>query len=90
MTEVLKALGPFFFYAVVGVFAQNAVFTRALGVSRIVKLADDPEVDSLTFGVLLCSVQLISAPMASPALRRAVASRNCPNSIMVSSTAQDS
>ena len=64
MTEVLKALGPFFFYAVVGVFAQNAVFTRALGVSRIVKLADDPEVDSLTFGVLLCSVQLISAPMA--------------------------
>ena len=34
MTEVLKALGPFFFYAVVGIFAQNAVFTRALGVSR--------------------------------------------------------
>ena len=48
MTEVLKALGPFFFYAVVGVFAQNAVFTRALGVSRIVKLADDPEAVSYT------------------------------------------
>ena len=64
MTEVIKATVQFFFYAVMAVFAQNAIFTRALGVSRLVKLADDPTVDSLTFGILLCCIQLISAPMA--------------------------
>ena len=41
MIEVLKALSVFFAYAVMAVFAQNAVFTRALGVSRLVKLVDD-------------------------------------------------
>ena len=50
MIEVLKALSVFFAYAVMAVFAQNAVFTRALGVSRLVKLVDDTTVDSLTFG----------------------------------------
>ena len=63
MIEVLKALSGFFAYAVMAVFAQNAVFTRALGVSRLVKLVDDTTVDSLTFGALLCAVQLISAPL---------------------------
>ena len=63
MIEVLKALSVFFAYAVMAVFAQNAVFTRALGVSRLVKLVDDTTVDSLTFGALLCAVQLISAPL---------------------------
>lgn len=61
MTEVLRAVGTFFGYAVLAVFAQNAVFTRALGVSRLVKLADDDAVDSLTFGALLCALQAISA-----------------------------
>ena len=60
---MLKALSVFFAYAVMAVFAQNAVFTRALGVSRLVKLVDDTTVDSLTFGALLCAVQLISAPL---------------------------
>lgn len=63
MTELLRALATFFVYAVVAVFAQNAVFTRALGVSRLVKLVDDTTVDSLTFGALLCAVQLVSAPL---------------------------
>lgn len=35
MIEVLKALSVFFAYAVMAVFAQNAVFTRALGVSAL-------------------------------------------------------
>ena len=39
MTEVLRSLGSFFTYAVIAVFMQNAIFTRALGVSRLVKLA---------------------------------------------------
>lgn len=63
MREVVQSLGTFFAYALLAVFAQNAVFTRALGVSRLVKLVDDNAVDSLTFGALLCSIQLISAPL---------------------------
>lgn len=63
MTEVLRVLGSFFTYAVIAVFAQNAIFTRALGVSRLVNLADDDEVSSLIFGALLCAVQVISALM---------------------------
>lgn len=64
MLDVLKPLGTFFLYAVIAVFAQNAVFSRALGVSRLVKLVDDTTVDSLTFGALLCFIQIISAPLA--------------------------
>lgn len=64
MSEVLKACGTFFLYAVAAVFAQNAVFSRALGVSRLVKLVDDSSTDTLTFGGLICLVQLIAAPLA--------------------------
>ena len=60
---MLKALSVFFAYAVMAVFLPRTVFTRALGVSRLVKLVDDTTVDSLTFGALLCAVQLISAPL---------------------------
>ncbi len=61
MTEVLHALTRFFAYAVIAVFAQNAVFTRALGVSRLVQMAGNNAVDSLTFGALICALQVISA-----------------------------
>ncbi len=63
MTELVRALGSFFTYAVIAVFAQNAVFTRSLGVSRLVKLSEDDEVGSFVFGALLCAVQIISALM---------------------------
>ena len=36
MSEVLRAVGIFCSYAVLAVFAQSAVFTRGLGVSRLV------------------------------------------------------
>ena len=42
--EVFSAVAEFFLYAVIAVFAQNAVFTRALGVSRLVHLVDDDNV----------------------------------------------
>ena len=61
MTEVLKAVSTFFGYAVMAVFAQNAVCTRALGVSRLVQMAGDTSVGSRTFGLLLCALQGISA-----------------------------
>ena len=38
--EVIKACSTFFLYAVTAVFAENAVFGRAMGVSRLVKLVE--------------------------------------------------
>lgn len=67
MSEVLRACATFFLYAVAAMFAENAVFSRALGVSRLVKLVDDSTVDTLVFGGLMCAVQLISAPLAKVA-----------------------
>jgi len=61
MTEVLKAVSTFFGYAVMAVFAQNAVCARALGVSRLVQMAGDVSVDARRFGTLLCALQCISA-----------------------------
>ncbi len=62
MTELVRALAQFFLYAVMAVFAQNAVFTRALGVSRLVKIVGDGT-DPWSFGLLLCCIQLIAAPL---------------------------
>lgn len=64
MMEVMRASGVFLLYAVTAIFAENAVFGRAMGVSRLVKLVDDSTVDTLTFGGLMCLIQLISAPLA--------------------------
>ncbi|MEG2930796.1 MAG: NADH:ubiquinone oxidoreductase, subunit RnfA [Ruthenibacterium sp.] len=61
---VLQAVLDFCGYALLAVFAQNAVLGRAFGVSRLVKLVDDDAMDSLTFCALLCAVQLLSAPLA--------------------------
>lgn len=61
MTDVFRAVSTFFGYAVVAVFAQNAVCTRALGVSRLVQMAGDTSVGSRMFGALLCALQCISA-----------------------------
>lgn len=64
MEAVLQPLAVFFLYALVAVFAQNAIFSRALGVSRLVKLVGDDAMDSVTYCLLLCAVQLVSAPLA--------------------------
>ena len=39
--SVLQAVAQFLTYAVMAVFAENAVFFRALGVSRLNKLVND-------------------------------------------------
>ena len=64
MTAVLNALASFFLLAVTAVFAQNAVFSRALGVSRLVRLVGDSAVSNRTFGLLLGVILLISSPLA--------------------------
>ena len=64
MSEVLRAVGIFCSYAVLAVFAQSAVFTRGLGVSRLVQLVGDDRTSSWWFALLLCVTQLLVAPLA--------------------------
>lgn len=64
MTEVVRLSAVFFSYAVVALFAQNAVFTRGLGVSRLVQLVGDGRTSSWLFGLQLCLTQLLVAPLA--------------------------
>lgn len=64
MNAVFQAVATFFGYAVVAIFAQNAVFTRALGVSRLVQLVGDDRTSSWLFGLMLCVTQVLVAPLA--------------------------
>ena len=64
MKEVVSSSAVFFSYALLAIFAQNAVFTRALGVSRMVQLVGDDRTSSALFGTLLCITQLLVAPVA--------------------------
>ncbi len=64
MSEVLHLVGVFFSYAVLAVFAQNAVFTRGLGVSRLVQLVGDERTSSWWFALMLCITQVLVAPLA--------------------------
>ena len=62
--DVMQAVGVFFSYAVLAIFAQNAVFTRGLGVSRLIQLVGDERTSSGWFALLLCvlSMQAVSRP----------------------------
>ena len=64
MRDVVITSAEFFSYAVLAVFAQNAVFTRALGVSRLVQLVGDDRTSSWLFGLQLCITQVLVAPLA--------------------------
>jgi Na+-transporting NADH:ubiquinone oxidoreductase subunit E/electron transport complex protein RnfA len=62
--SVMNAVSTFFLYALMAIFAQNAVFSRGLGVSRLVQLVGDDKTSSWLFGLLLCATQLLLAPLA--------------------------
>ena len=64
MRDVVITSAEFFSYALLAVFAQNAVFTRALGVSRLVQLVGDDRTSSWLFGLQLCITQVMVAPFA--------------------------
>ena len=64
MKDVFEALVLFTNYAILAVFAQNAVFTRGLGVSRLVQLVGDSQVSSKLFVLMLCITQVLVAPLA--------------------------
>ena len=63
MSEVLHLVGVAFSYAVLAIFAQNAVFTRSLGVSRLVQLVGDERTSSWWFALMLCITQVLVAPL---------------------------
>ena len=46
MSAVMNAIGVAFAYAVLALFAQNAIFTRGLGVSRLIQLVGDERTSS--------------------------------------------
>lgn len=69
MSEVLHLVGVFFSYAVLAIFAQNAIFTRGLGVSRLVQLVGDKRTSSWWFALMLCITQVLVAPLAFYACR---------------------
>lgn len=64
MSEVLHLVGVFFSYAVLAIFAQNAIFTRGLGISRLVQLVGDKRTSSWWFALMLCITQVLVAPLA--------------------------
>lgn len=64
MSDVLHLVGVFFSYAVLAIFAQNAVFTRSLGVSRLVQLVGDERTSSWWFALMLCITQVLVVPLA--------------------------
>ena len=45
-------------------FAQNAIFTRGLGVSRLIQLVGDERTSSWWFALLLCVTPTLVAPLA--------------------------
>ena len=63
MSDVLHLVGVFFNYAVLAIFAQNAVFTRSLGLSRLVQLVGDERTSSWWFALMLCITQVLVAPL---------------------------
>jgi Na+-transporting NADH:ubiquinone oxidoreductase subunit E/electron transport complex protein RnfA len=62
--SVMNSVATFFLYALMAIFAENAVFSRGLGVSRLVQLVGDDKTSSWLFGLLLCVTQLLLAPLA--------------------------
>ena len=64
MSAVMNAIGVAFAYAVLALFAQNAIFTRGLGVSRLIQLVGDERTSSWWFALLLCVTQTLVAPLA--------------------------
>ena len=64
MSAVMNTIGVAFAYAVLALFAQNAIFTRGLGVSRLIQLVGDERTSSWWFALLLCVTQVLVTPFA--------------------------
>ena len=58
-----QAIAQFCTYAVLAVFTENVIFSRALGVSSLVRLVDDPGIKTWHYCAPIIFVQLGSAPL---------------------------
>ena len=61
--SVFEAVMHFFAYAVMAVFAENIVFTHALGVSQLFKLVETRDIRTWHHCLPVFLVQLFSAPL---------------------------
>lgn len=59
---VLQAVAQFISYALLAIFTENVIFSRALGVSRVIKLVGDPDVKTWQYCTPVILVQVFSAP----------------------------
>ena len=59
----MNAWVVFFIMRCWAVFAQNAIFTRALGVSLSGAAGGDDRTSSWLFGLQLCITQVLAAPL---------------------------
>ena len=62
--SMINSLMTFITYAIVALAAQNVLFTRSLGVSRLIKLVEDGGAPIKKFTIMLAAIQLITAPIA--------------------------
>lgn len=62
--SLTQGLAQFVSYAVLAIFTENVIFSRALGISRLLKLLDDPGIKTWQYCTPVILVQLVSAPLA--------------------------
>ncbi|MGN0975171.1 MAG: Rnf-Nqr domain containing protein [Gemmiger sp.] len=60
---VVQAVAQFVTYAVLALFAENVVFARGLGVSSLLRLVNDPEINTWRFCGPVFFVQLAGSPL---------------------------
>ncbi|MEG1896096.1 MAG: Rnf-Nqr domain containing protein [Oscillospiraceae bacterium] len=61
MSTLLRAITSFFMYAILAIGAQNAIFTRALGVSQGIRMVNDPKKNTWYFCGALTVFQVLTA-----------------------------
>ena len=61
MNDILKILVEFFGYSLIAIGAQNAIFTRALGLSSGMRMLNDPRKNTLYFCGALTVFQLMTS-----------------------------
>ena len=61
--SVVQAVLQFFLYALTAVFAENVIFSRALGMSSLLRLVNDPSIKTWQYCGPVIFVQLGSAPL---------------------------
>lgn len=68
MNTLLRAISSFSLYAILAIGAQNAIFTRALGVSQGIRMINDPKKNTLYFCVSLAVFQVLTSVIVFYAL----------------------